>query len=180
MSNAQVIEQIQMAVFGLTGTTVSSEISLNGRLEMGYINDEAKADLVAFQKAGHFVNSEIEFLAEEYSTAGTGYPLRMIAYYNRIPVAYLIGTITDQAIDILFWEISRTVPIELLQGWPKILISALENISCALDKTLEFKIETFAFTSPDPCEMILWREFGMSYTDDYNRKGIPASVLSRQ
>lgn len=179
MLNNEVLEHLQMAVFGLTGAAVSSEIELSERLEIGYINEQAKADLVAFQRAGYFLNSQIEFLVENYSTAGTGHPLRMIAYYNRQPIAYLIGTITNQSIDIYFWELSRNAPKDFELKWPKILISALENISIALS-SVGFKIEYIAFTSPDPCEMILWRDLGMSYTDDYLGKGIPAVVLSRK
>ncbi|QCG49462.1 hypothetical protein [Aeromonas schubertii] len=170
---------MQRMTYGVTGTLLQQELSLGRALGLGFVDDQAIADLSAFKRAGHFTYDP-EVILPSYMTAGTGLPVRLIAYYDRTPVAYASGVLGDNSIDLHYWEVSTVAPKEVHVVWVPIVLAAMEGLSTGVEhfSQSETLVERFAFTSPERCDIIPFESAGFTYVDNY-LKGIPAVVAYR-
>jgi len=172
--------EVQRLTYGVTETILESSLQLTKRLGLGVVNEQAIEDISAFRRAGHFVYDP-EMIMPAYWTSGTGLPVRLIVYYDRTPVAYAVGAMTVNSIDINYWEMSTKAPQEIHVHWIPILTASLEDLSVFMEKLSksEISVEKFAFTSPTPCDSISFESAGFTKVDNYC-KGIPAVVTYRK
>ncbi|MEW7867493.1 hypothetical protein [Aeromonas diversa] len=171
--------EIQRSIFGFTGTLLCGQLQLPKQLAIGVGDDQAIKDIAAFRAAGHFVFNP-EDIMPLGMTSGLGMPVRLVVYYDRAPVAYAVGYMTNVSIDLTFWEVSRQAPDEVVTHWLPILTASLEDLSVGVQHLSqnEIKIQQFAFTSPAPCDIIAFKSVGFSHVESYT-KGIPAVVTYR-
>lgn len=176
--NEQDFIDLQDSVYGLTSQYIKSQLGLPGRLELGSINEIASNDLVSFQHMGAFRYVMPEKF-ETYFTAGTGLPVRLIAYYERAPIGYAIGSLSpdDKHISVSFWELSTRAPQDLHREWITILLMAMTDLAKGASVGLPQKVERIGFTSPEPNDIMALRSCGFQYTDDF-LKGISGCYLT--
>ncbi|MFM4779839.1 hypothetical protein ACEUCP_07980 [Aeromonas caviae] len=172
--------EVQRLTYGVTETILESQLQLSKRLGLGVVNEQAIEDISAFRRAGHFVYDP-EMIMPAYWTSGIGLPVRLIVYYDRMPVAYAVGAMTNDSIDINYWEMSTKAPQEIHVHWIPILTASLEDLSVFMEKLSrsEISVEKFAFTSPTRCDSISFESAGFTAIDNYC-KGIPAVVTYRK
>ncbi len=176
--NADFID-IQRSVFGFTGTILGGQLGLPKQLAIGVGDEQAMKDIAAFRGAGHFTFNPVDIMPIEM-TSGLGMPVRLVVYYDRAPVAYAVGYMTNVSIDLTFWEVSRMAPDEIVVYWLPILTASLDDLSLGMERMTqnEIQVQQFAFTSPAPCDIIAFKAVGFDHVDNYT-KGIPAVVTYR-
>lgn len=172
---------LQASAYGITGHLYGQQHKgcLQHRLELGYINEQSILDLAAYHRTGQFV-FDPELVAPENFTAGTGHPVRIVAYYDRRPTAYAVGFYEDSKLMLTFWECAREAPNEFMTQWLTLLIHCLENLAVALEAIPEWdqSVTHFAFTSPNERDYSDLVDCGMAFDPDFH-KGIPACYVTR-
>lgn len=176
--NDQDFIELQDGIYGLTSQYAKSQLGLPKRLELCFINETAKLDLSAFQRSTDFRYALPEIF-ETYFTAGTGLPVRLIAYYDRAPIGYAIGVLSpeDKHIAISYWELSRRAPQELHREWITILLMAMTDLANGASVDMIQKIERLGFTSPDPSDIMPLSDCGFEYSDNFF-KGISGCYVT--
>ncbi|MFM4919964.1 hypothetical protein ACEUCL_19645 [Aeromonas dhakensis] len=171
--------ELQRMTYGFTATLLESALNLDKTLALGIVDEQAIQDIAAFKRAGHFTYDP-EVIMPAWMTSGLGLPVRLIAYYDRTPVAYAMGAMSQKSIDVHYWEVSTVAPKEVHVHWVPVLLAALEDLSVSAASLSENEIciEQFAFTSPDRCDIIPFESAGFEFVENYD-KSIPAVVTYR-